>query len=419
MRIATVFPWLLTDNVRHGGAIYALNTLRQLSDNGHELYLVNMSERAMALDDWQAQTTELRGLCRSVDCLSQPPQLHASNRLTRQLLAPLPTHSQQTLSRRFNNPDVGSRLGEIIRTHVPDVVLLHYLDSGLFIPPQASNPATSARPRFILHDYECASHRVQIAMRNAKGLAMRLRLRMLLFSELQHERKLYRRADSVLLFSEEERKHVTMHHDLSSVHVVQPVIRVSDFSPTHHGSLLESIVFTGSFYHQPNVDAAYWFARYVMPHIRSTVPSARLTIVCTEHSESVLPLQSDSIDVVLASGSVAPWLAGASVIVSPVVSGSGVRLKNLAAFAAGRALVTTTLGSQGLFEPPGKSYLVADEPKSFAHQVTRLLTQPTFRHSIEHAARSLAERHFDVSVGTRHLEQILQQVSTHGEGQSR
>src|SRR5206468_4307820 len=87
-------------------------------------------------------------------------------------------------------------------------------------------------------------------------------------------------------------------------------------------------------------------------------------------------------------------LATAKVAVVPLLAGSGTRVKILEAFAAARAVVSTSLGAEGLPVSPGENILLADTPELFVGSVSTLLESPSLRLRIGGAARQLFEKEF-------------------------
>ncbi len=87
-------------------------------------------------------------------------------------------------------------------------------------------------------------------------------------------------------------------------------------------------------------------------------------------------------------------LAAAKVAVVPILSGSGTRLKIIEAWAAGTAVVSTSLGAEGLPARDGENILLADDPSSFSGAVSRLLESPAERERIGRAGRDRYEREF-------------------------
>jgi glycosyltransferase involved in cell wall biosynthesis len=92
-----------------------------------------------------------------------------------------------------------------------------------------------------------------------------------------------------------------------------------------------------------------------------------------------------------------------AVFVCPILSGSGVRVKLLEAFAAGIPVVSTGLGAEGLATQDGKFCALADDPESFAGRVLTILEDPRAVQEMVERARTEVEDHWDMNLLTRRL----------------
>jgi glycosyltransferase involved in cell wall biosynthesis len=155
-----------------------------------------------------------------------------------------------------------------------------------------------------------------------------------------------------------------------------------------------TILFVGAFHHPPNRDAALWLAREILPAVRERAPAARLRIVGSAPPPEVLALAGDGVEVVADAPSVVPHLEAAAVVMAPVRTGGGMRMKVLQAMAAGKAVVTTTRGTEGYTgfgeEPP---LAVADGEAEIAAATASLLSDDSERRRLGQRAREFAERH--------------------------
>ena len=91
------------------------------------------------------------------------------------------------------------------------------------------------------------------------------------------------------------------------------------------------------------------------------------------------------------------------VFVCPILSGSGVRVKLLEAFAMGIPVVSTTLGAEGLTDQHGKLCALADAPAEFADRITDLLQDQAAARQMAQRARAEVETNRDITVLTREL----------------
>jgi glycosyltransferase involved in cell wall biosynthesis len=127
---------------------------------------------------------------------------------------------------------------------------------------------------------------------------------------------------------------------------------------------------------KPNSDAAVWLAREVWPLVRSAVPEARLLLVGREPGRVVTDLAAPDIEVTGTVPEIAPYLQKSMVALAPLLSGGGTRLKVLEALDAGRPLVSTSVGIDGLTDLIGKGVFVGDTPADFAKEIIELFDDP-------------------------------------------
>jgi glycosyltransferase involved in cell wall biosynthesis len=155
-----------------------------------------------------------------------------------------------------------------------------------------------------------------------------------------------------------------------------------------------NLVFVGGFAHPPNEDAAIWLAEEILPLVRARCPDARLTIVGADPPETVRRLAGPTTVVTGHVDAVEPYLDSAEVVVAPVRSGGGMRLKVLQAMARSRPVVTTGRGAEGVWNPPGAPTLrVADDAAGIAAHIVELLESAEARSALGMRARAAVAAH--------------------------
>jgi sugar transferase (PEP-CTERM/EpsH1 system associated) len=236
---------------------------------------------------------------------------------------------------------------------------------------------------------------------------------------LRFERKTVARFDRVLAVSEVDRETLQrLYGDRLSapVSVIPTGVDTSYFTP-RPGSAAASrrIVFTGSMDWLPNADGVMFFCRDVLPLIRQAEPDVTFTIVGRSPTPAVRRLSEDpGIEVTGRVEDVRPYLADAAVYVVPLRIGGGTRLKIFEAMAAGRAVVSTSIGAEGLPTEDGRHLVLADTPEAFANAVLRLLRDEPARAAIEARARALVAEQHDWGAAAGHLEAALADTTTSG-----
>jgi polysaccharide biosynthesis protein PslH len=192
--------------------------------------------------------------------------------------------------------------------------------------------------------------------------------------------------------------------------ILPHVVSMSRFAAaTPHEQLPATVLFVGNFAHRPNVHAACWFMRDIWPRVAAQVPTARCEFV-GPGVDPALQRRLAAPTTVIAGyqQDLAACYRRATVVVNPVVSGGGMRGKVLEAMASATALVSTTVGIEGVAAMSGSHCTVADDAGAFAEAILAYLTNPLLRRAHGEAARRLVAQHYDAPVVFARLESDYQ-----------
>jgi glycosyltransferase involved in cell wall biosynthesis len=172
------------------------------------------------------------------------------------------------------------------------------------------------------------------------------------------------------------------------------------------------IVFTGLMNYPPNIDAVEWFSNAIFPIVRRRVPDVQFSIVGDKPTARVRALaRRPGIDVTGPVPDVRPLVAGAGLVVVPLRSGAGTRLKILEAMAMRRPVVSTTVGAEGLEATPGVHLLIGDTPEAFAAHVSSLLAGSQLRDRLGREGRRFVEAHYDWRLCFRELDGLYERLT--------
>jgi glycosyltransferase involved in cell wall biosynthesis len=227
---------------------------------------------------------------------------------------------------------------------------------------------------------------------------------------LRYERRTLARFHHVIAVSDHDRDQMLAMDPSCEVSVVPTGVDTKRFQVAPPSSITPPrIVFTGSMDWEPNVDAVEYFCAQIWPRILSDYPDAVFQIVGRSPFPRVQRLASKSVVVTGTVPSVTDYLRDATVVVVPLRIGGGTRLKIYEAMAMGKALVSTSIGAEGLSYQPGRDLLLADDASSFAEAILLLLRDGQLRRRTELAAVQLAAQ-YDWSVVTRQFVDVLQKI---------
>jgi sugar transferase (PEP-CTERM/EpsH1 system associated) len=195
-----------------------------------------------------------------------------------------------------------------------------------------------------------------------------------------------------LVVAESERRALGAEGD---VRVVPNGVDTTAFAYRENGRPPARVVFAGNLGYFPNVDAAVWLGRDILPRIRASRSDVELRLVGARPAAAVRALASEArVSLAAAVPAMAPELAAATVTVIPLRAGSGLQNKVLEAMAVGTPVVATPQAVGGLDVRPGEHLLVAEEADGLAAATIALLRDPARARALARAARKLVEQRY-------------------------
>ena len=174
-----------------------------------------------------------------------------------------------------------------------------------------------------------------------------------------------------------------------------------------------SLVFTGGMTLYPNRDAMVYFCRDVYPLIKRRVPNVTMDIIGRSPAPEVRRIAEGDISIRLHGyvDDIRDIVAEAAGYVVPIRVGGGTRLKILDAFACGKAVVSTSVGCEGIEVTDGENILIADKPAEFADRVAMVLSDDNLRQKLQRNARKLVEEKYSWEIIGKHLNSVYRSVA--------
>ena len=316
---------------------------------------------------------------------------------------------------RFAHAPVQKQLQTWFRERRFDVAVCDFLDAAVNFPGSLSIPSV-----LFQHNVESEIWRRHAATAGnpAKNMMYRMEFRKM----LRYERAAVCKFQHVIAVSENDRSLMTRWVDGDRVTVVPTGVDLAQYQPdpaaSDRNASAPLITFVGAMDWEPNVDGVEYFCGEVWPQIKAEVPQARFRIVGRNPDRRVQKWASNSantndeasIEVTGRVPSIVEHLRQSAVVVVPLRIGGGTRLKIYEAMATGKAVVSTTVGAEGLDVHHGRDIILADDPRSFAQAVIMLLRDRELRRRYEIAAVETAARYDWPAIGERFSE-VLQWVA--------
>lgn len=169
--------------------------------------------------------------------------------------------------------------------------------------------------------------------------------------------------------------------------------------------------FIGALDWLPNLEGLMWLIEKVWPHILAKYPNAELHIAGRKTPAEVFALATDSIIVHGEVQDSKAFLNQYPIILVPLFSGSGMRVKILEAMALGRIVIATSVAVEGIPAKDGVEFFLADDPEQFLKAISTYVNKPTVAYNMQTAARSLVHSYYDnMSLAQKLLETYRKEI---------
>ncbi|HEY2432288.1 MAG TPA: glycosyltransferase [Vicinamibacterales bacterium] len=381
-----------------GGKLRTWHVMRHLAAR-HDIHYLSFADESQT----EADREGMREVCSRLETVPRSDAAKGTWRFyadaARYLVNPAPYAVAKYRSGAYRD-----RLDRLLATERYDAVVCDFLVPVVNLPQRLPCPSI-----LFTHNVEAEIWRRHVE--NARNPVAKAALTRQWRRMERFERDALSRFDLVLAVSEADGRTFERLYPGAlgaPAHVVQTGVDTSYFTPPTDPALPAHMVFTGSMDWLPNEDGMTYFCREILPRIRQAEPAATLSIVGRAPTPAVQRLaELPGVEVTGRVEDVRPHVARAAVYVVPLRIGGGTRLKIFEAMAMARAVVSTTVGAEGLPVTGGRDIEIADEPARFAQAVVRLMRDAEIRRGVEAAGRRLVVERYDWSAVAHDFERAL------------
>jgi len=306
---------------------------------------------------------------------------------------------------KFTSPRVQRLISNWDKEKRFDVIVCDFLSASLNFSTALSTPA-------LLFQHNVESALWQRQAKHERNPAKNLVFKIEASKMARYERSQLGKFDHVIAVSDHDTALMSKMIDSTHISVVPTGVDLEAYSkvaPQDSSGEKQGILFLGSMDWEANIDGVDHFCRDIWPEILSAVPSTKLYVVGRNPHSRVSRWASDSIEIAGRVDSVLPYLKEATVFIVPLRIGGGTRLKIYEAMAASKAVVSTSIGAEGLDVHDRDDILLADTDADFAKAVIELLRDSNLRNRIGSKAARLAAQ-YDWAIIAQRFEEILLSV---------
>jgi glycosyltransferase involved in cell wall biosynthesis len=365
---------------KDGGAVATLNLADGLARAGQEITLLAMrtpKHGGKTLKN-EVMPPYHEVITTYVDTTIRPVRL-----IRNLLFSDLPYNAE-----RFINTGFRERLSEILTQNQFDIVQLE----GLYLMPYAETIRKCSRAKIVLRSHNIEHEVWKRIVRQTRNRIKRMYFALLAKRMARFEYSYINAYDMLVSISERDRQFFTRHGNKKPSLVIPMGMEVSEIVPVTGNAGKSGLFFIGSLDYLPNQEGLQWFIeqvwkKYLHPFRSCTFcvagrnAPARLKNYLAKQPLKFLGEVDDA----------GRFMRSGGVMVVPVLSGGGIRIRIVEAMAMGIPVVSTSLGAEGIDVTHGSDIMIADDPENFSEAVIKLLENQTFFANIGKNARSFIE----------------------------
>tara|TARA_B110000503_G_scaffold143419_2_gene244754 strand:- start:2184 stop:3320 length:1137 start_codon:yes stop_codon:yes gene_type:complete len=291
---------------------------------------------------------------------------------------------------RFHSSDIEHRLTQILRTNVFDLILFE----SLFTSPYLKTVRRYSDGLAILRAHN-VEHRIWQHLADETHQFTRKKYLNWLAEKLeQYEVSVLSDFDGIVAISAEDLEDF---RELGCELPIQLVPFGLDDAewPLDTSGPANHVFHLGAMDWRPNQQGVRWFINRVWPLVRQRIPHATLRLAGRHFPSTWSVPENMGIQVLGEIENAWDMMTDSGVMIIPLLSGSGMRIKAIEALAAGRAIVSTPIGVEGIPAEDGTHFMVASTPEKFASNLVSLLENPELASEIGSNGRKWAKTHYE------------------------
>jgi len=361
LQITPRLPYPLVD----GGSIESYNTIKYLALRGHDITLISLVVE-------RKKVPELEKYCKLISI-----EKDTKNNFLGYIFN-IFSNTPYTISKYLSN-NIKKKIRELLKKSKFEIIVLNQLHTahyGLFIKEELNLPV-------VLREQNVETIIMKRFYKNNKNLFIKLYAYLQYKKLYKYESKICEIFDRCIMITKNDEKIMKEMNPNLKTNVIPAGVDTLYFFPLKVREEAFSIVSVASMDWLPNVEGIKWFCDEVYPLIRKIIPNVKLYIVGKNPPNIIKKLNNrNNIIVTGYVKDVRDYLAKGQVFIVPLKTGGGMRIKILQALAMEKAVVSTSIGCEGIEVINGKNIYIANNEEKFAKKVVFLLNNKNERRKI-------------------------------------
>ncbi|MDP2176403.1 MAG: glycosyltransferase family 4 protein [Bacteroidota bacterium] len=376
--IGSRIPYPLHD----GGAIATYNMLKGLSEAGVEVHYYSINTKKHFVDD--ATIKKQFAFLRNIKTFYIDTDIKLMPAL-RSLISGKSYNLERFYDLNFEND-----LIKYIQSHQFD--LIHF--EGLYVAYYAFKIVENSNAPIVLRQHNIEYKIWETLAANTKAIHKKILFGYFAKQIKRFETNFLNLFDGIVTIAKTDEKIIKEHQYINLLTTIPAGIE-NNFVQQESRVNSKYVYHIGSMEWMPNQQAMLWFAENVWKLVIQKVPDAQFYMAGKNMAEKFKLLQTDNFHVIGEVKDLKEFIADKSILVVPLMSGSGIRIKTIEGLFAKKAIVSTSIGAKGIDVIDRQDCMIADDPETFANAVIEMIQNPSLRQEIAENGYQLAIENYD------------------------
>lgn len=383
---------------KDGGAIGVWNFTTEFAKQGHDVTLFAMNTRKHYCDT-DSIPEDIRKLI-TIETVKVDALITISGALLNLLFSSKPYNARRFISNKYK-----IKLIHILSEKKFDVIILE----GLYMFPYISDIRKYSEAKVVFKAHNIEHEIWERVVANEPSFFKREYLKILSHRIKRMEINYINKADSLVTFTQRDANIFNSLGNKLPVHIAPAGIDTSHLIPDQKNKVFPSLFYIGALDWAPNQEALMWFLRKVWTTFREKYPDIKLEIAGRNAPEWFRKsLQEPNIVFLGEISDAYSYMNSRTVMLVPLLSGSGMRIKIVEGMALGKVIITTSIGTEGIDTTHNQNILIADTAEQYQLQLERAINDKSFCDTISQNAIKFVKKNFDISQITMELSIFLE-----------
>jgi glycosyltransferase involved in cell wall biosynthesis len=300
---------------------------------------------------------------------------------------------------RFFSTDYDIKLANLLRKEKFDII---HLESLFMTPYIGTIHRYGKRTPVVLRSHNLEYVIWEKIAQGTKSIIKRTYLNYLAKKLREYELRLLNEVSGIAAISEEDRKrfislgvkkkNVTIPFGIDLAQYTVPADQEPELALFHLGAMDWG----------PNLEGIQWFLSNIWPRLNERFPQLKLYLAGRNMDKQAFEGHHKNVEFIGEVENAIDFMNSKAIMVVPLLSAGGIRVKIIEGLALGKAIVSTTLGAEGINCTDGKNILLADTTEQWIESIEKLMDDH-YRNQVCESGRKHAEEHFDNKVITQNL----------------